>query len=104
MTIGEMRARVRLYAPARDEDDIGGASRAWTDEGAVWAWIAPAGAGETSAFDRADPTARYRVTIRARSDVRGGWRLIWGARVFRIVSAADEPNARRTLICEEELT
>ncbi len=103
-TLGQMRARVRLYAPARSEDDLGGAPRAWTDEGAAWAWIAPVSASETSAFDRADPIARYRVTLRARADVRGGWRLVWGARAFRIVSVLDEANALQTLICEEELT
>lgn len=103
-TIGQMRARVRLYAPARDDDDLGGGPRTWTDEGAVWAWIAPTGATETAAFDRADPIARYRVSMRARAGVRAGWRLAWGARSFRIASVIDEANARQALICEEELT
>lgn len=100
--IGQLRARVRLMKPARSEDELGGAVLSWTDEGPAWAWIEPAGAEESAAHDRLRAEARYRITIRHRPDVANGWRVIWGARAFRVRAALDAAKARRMLDCEEE--
>lgn len=100
--IGAMRARVMLQSPARTEDDLGGAAITWSDEGEVWAELAPAGAGERIAYDTASAVVSYTLHIRARADVRAGWRARLGARVFRVLAVRDVAGARLDLICEEE--
>lgn len=101
--IGALRARVALYAPTRTPDDMGGASLDWTPQGEAWAQVEAAGASAGAAFDTRVSTGAYRVTIYRRDDVRAGWRLIWTARVLRIVSIRDEGAPRIVLTCEEEI-
>lgn len=100
--IGALRARVTLQSPARVVDEIGGTVIAWGDEGAAWAEITEHGAGETATFDAAPSTATYRLTLRARDDVRAGWRVVWRARVLRIIGVTDVGAPRLTLFCTEE--
>ena len=100
--IGALRARVMLQSPARTPDDLGGASLAWADEGEVWAELAPAGAGERIAYDTASAIVSYVLHIRARADVRAGWRVRMGLRAFRVLAVRDLAGARLDLICEEE--
>lgn len=100
--ISQLRARVRLMKPVRADDELGGAATSWSDEGAVWAWIAPAGGGESAAFDRFAAELRCTITIRHRGDVATGWRVIWGARAFRVRLAQAIDGARVELDCTEE--
>lgn len=100
--IGALRARVQLERPVRVADEIGGAALAWLAAGTVWAEIAAEGGGAGTAFDTAPSTALYRLTLRRRDGVRAGWRVLWGARVLRILAVLDEGRARIALRCEEE--
>lgn len=100
--ISDLRERVTLHEPVRTLDDIGGATIVWTGRGDVWAQIVARGGSGGEAFDGDASFARYDVVIRARADVRAGWRLTWGARTLRIVVATPAPNARLALQCEEE--
>lgn len=101
MSIGPMRTRIRLLKPVRTEDELGGASLTWSDQGDVWAEIASSGAREDASFDLLRSRASYRTTIRKRNDIRAGWRIQWGARVFRVLAAIDAPDERTQLDCEE---
>lgn len=100
--IGALWARVMLQRPVRVADEIGGAAIVWTDVGAAWAEITGGGAVEAAAFDADASTASYRLTIRARDDVRAGWRVAWRARLLRIVGISDAGAPRLTLMCTEE--
>lgn len=100
--IGPMRARVRLEAPVRSADNIGGAALSWSNQGDVWAKIEARGAGQGADLDTAPSVAAYALTIHRRTDVRAGWRAIWGVRALRIVAVRDEGAPRIELICEEE--
>lgn len=101
-TISRMRARVRLESPTRTADTLGGAAIAWSNQGDVWAEIVAGGAGQSAAYDTAPSLAAYVLTINRRSDVRAGWRAVWGARVLSIRAVRDEGAARIELIAEEE--
>ena len=83
--IGALRERLLLQRP----ESVGGALT-FTDVSGAW--------GQASA-----EAGRHRFIIRARADVRAGWRLVWGARRFRVVAAFDADDARTELLCEEEL-
>ena len=101
--ISAMRARVRLERPTRTPDAMGGAALGWANEGDVWAEVAALSASESAAFDATPMRASLTLTIRRRDDVRAGWRVIWGARVLRIVGVRDAGEPRIDLICEEEI-
>lgn len=100
--IAPLRARVRLESPARTDDNLGGAAISWTNEGSVWAEVSTIGSARSEAFDAAPSVASFRVEMRARSDVRAGWRVVWGARVLSIVGVRNDGGARIELACEEE--
>lgn len=100
--IGAMRARVRLESPTRTPDAMGGAAFAWSNQGDVWAEVRGGGAGQSAAFDAAPSITAYTMMTHRRTDVRAGWRVVWAARVFRIVAVRDEGAPRIELICEEE--
>ncbi|HVY87150.1 MAG TPA: phage head closure protein [Caulobacterales bacterium] len=100
--IGALRARIQLQSPSRSEDDLGGGALAWSDQGAVWAEIEALSASQAADYDTAPSIAAYRVSLRPRSDVRAGWRLVWGARAFRIAGVSDDEGSRIVLYCEEE--
>lgn len=100
---GALRARVHLLRPIRTLDDLGGAAITWSDEGAVWAEIAPLSVREDAAFDVLRGRAFHRVSLRKPNEVRAGWRLQWGSRVFRVIAVRDSAPARAELECEEIL-
>lgn len=102
--IGALNARVTLQSPTRTLDDIGGAGLSWSSQGDVWAAIEASGAGVTADFDAARGLSSYRVIINRRADLHTGWRVLWGARVLRIVGVRDDGAARQTLECAEEAT
>lgn len=101
--IGAMRARVTLQSPGRVADEIGGAAIAWADGGEAWAAIVARGGSQTSAFDGSPAITLFDVTINRRTDIRVGWRVLWGGRVLRVVGVADDGAPRMTLACEEEI-
>jgi SPP1 family predicted phage head-tail adaptor len=95
-------ARVTLQSPARVADEIGGAAIVWADQGEVWATIHATGAAQLDLFDTRGAVQTFRVTINRRDQVRAGWRVLWGARVLRVVSVSDGGAPRIVLVCEEE--
>lgn len=101
-TLGAMRHRVTLQRPERVADEIGGAAIAWSDEGEAWGAIEALSGAEAAAFDAGRAVSSFRVTIHRRADARPGWRLLWGERRLRIVSATDDGAPMLSLICEEE--
>lgn len=100
--IGAQRARIQLQSPTRVADEIGGVAIAWSDAGEAWAAIDATGAGQGVDFDGAPAISSFRVTLNNRADIRAGWRVIWGARVLRVVGINDGGERRIALNCEEE--
>ncbi len=99
--IGALRARVRVLRPVRTSDDLGGAAIAWSDEGAIWAHIVETGASESAAFDALRPSVSASVRIRTGRAIAAGWRVAWGARVFRVLAVRADEAAWLNLSCEE---
>lgn len=100
--IGALRARVTLQSPTRTLDDVGGAVLGWTGQGDVWAAIEASSVGVGADFDAARGVSAYRFTINRRTDLRTGWRILWGARALRVVGVRDDGAARQTIECQEE--
>lgn len=100
--IGRLRARIVLKQPQIVADEMGGGATTYVDTETVWAEIAPAGAGVRTDYDDRVSANAYRITIRAPSDVRAGWRVQWRARSLLITAVTELGDGRMTLDCEEE--
>lgn len=99
--IGALTARVRVERPVRTDDNLGGATITWSDEGDVWSFVESIGASAAERHDTEASTTILRVTIRRRT-IRAGWRLVWGARVLRVTGVRDDGGDRIQVLCEEE--
>lgn len=98
MLIGRMDKRIKLQAYIK----VSGVS-AWTTQEAVWA-----------EFKKPDPQLKTvevagnmaselmrEIGIRYRDDVRKGWRVLWGTRVFEVMHTYDYGKSTTILICKE---
>lgn len=101
--IGALKARVTLQRPTRVADEIGGAAILWVSAGDVWAEITANSAGQGADYDAAPSMTSFAVMLNRREDVRGGWRVRWGARLLRVTGVRDDSAPRMTLTCEEEV-
>ncbi len=101
-SVAALRARITLQTPARADDDIGGAALTYANAGSVWAAIESTGGGADDAFGALRSRVSYRLSIRRRTDVRAGWRVLWGARALRVDAVRDDGGVRIVLNCVEE--
>ncbi|HFB54377.1 MAG TPA: head-tail adaptor protein [Hellea balneolensis] len=102
--IGNLRTRLSVHIPELVPDELGGSQINWVLFAQVWAHIKPSNLQERTENGRTAITQTYRVTIRWQRDFPERARLIWGARILRVLSASD-PDTRKErlhLICEEE--
>jgi len=97
---GQLSSRVALERPVRTSDGSGGATVDWVEVATLWAAIEPVAAGEDFAADRLATRVTHRITIRFRSDVEGGMRIVHRGRLLRIESWRDPDEARRFLVLE----
>ena len=95
--------RASLLARVLTPDGGGGFSESWESFAIVWASLEPQGAADAVTADRLQAKARYRVTLRRRSDIGAGQRVQLGARLFHIHGVLDAgPRAAFvTLLCED---
>ncbi|AXS39962.1 phage head closure protein [Breoghania sp. L-A4] len=102
--IADLRARVALQAPQESDDGSGGVTVAWADVATVWAFVEPQSAREQAVSGHLDGVVTHAVILRYRDDVRGGWRIVSGEQIFRVLATHDlDGRARRLLCrCEEE--
>lgn len=102
--IGPMRHRIAIQSRAETADDIGGATYTWGTDATVWAHARALGAGEIVRQGGVlSDVGRVEFTIRHRTGVRQGQRVVWDSRNYYI-TAAPNPDARKrflTLICDE---
>lgn len=101
-SIGAMRHRLALEAPADVFDELGGFARGFTTLAWVWAHIAAEGAGEDFAGQRLEQSRRFTVTLRWRGDVTSQMRFDLRGRKLVIRSVEDRDERRRFLTCRCE--
>jgi len=104
-SIGRLRRRLILEAPAGTPDGLGGTTQAFETVGAFWAQMEWLSGSETWRQGRPEQFGTWRVTLRWRSDLDAGKRLRDGGRIFDIRTVADPDGSRRHLLClVEEVT
>jgi len=74
----------------------------WTPLAVVWGGFAQTSPTERDSDGRIVGIARWRFTIRWRSDVTSANRIVYGSRIFRLVATADPTGDQRYLVIEAE--
>ncbi len=84
-TGSQLDRRVTLQQPVITRDpDFGAEVKTWANVATVWARISEDTASETVQTDERVLTRLISVRMRYRADVSTTWRLVYGARMFRI--------------------
>jgi SPP1 family predicted phage head-tail adaptor len=99
--IGELTRRLVLQQPVGTPDGAGGVTRAYAPVTTLWASVEPISARGVVVAGAPGATVTHRISIRWRSDVTTRYRLVDGARVYRIVSMRDQDAGRFLLIHAE---
>lgn len=102
---GRMTARLSLEQPEDLSDGQGGTIRTWQSIASLWALIEPQSVSRDERGGADVATINQTVTIRFRSDIRRGDRLVKGARTLFVRALRDPDESRRFLLldCEEEV-
>lgn len=97
---GRLSSRVSLERQIRTPDASGGATTEWEEVVTLWAAIDPVAAGESLSADRLSTRVTHRITIRFRTDIEGGMRIVHRTRNLRIAHWRDLDETRRFLVLE----
>jgi SPP1 family predicted phage head-tail adaptor len=105
MNAGKLDKRVSIQQQSTTRDELNQKVDTWSTltNGAVWASVQPLRASEAISYEASQMIRTHRVTIRYRADVTADMRLLFGVRVFKIVSIRnpDERGEFLELMCEE---
>jgi SPP1 family predicted phage head-tail adaptor len=86
---GALDRRVRLDYPLTSRTDDGGESVTWVTAASVWASVEVNRGGKLYAAEATHFEAGLTYRIRARNDLRAGWRLVHGDDVFEITAITE---------------
>lgn len=100
--IGKMRHLFTLQQEMRSDDGGGGSASSWQSLAEIWGALEAISGGETISADRVSGSAKYRITIRWRSDMLPAMSFLLGDRRFHILAVLDMDGRRRFLRCECE--
>lgn len=84
LAAGKLRHRVVLQASVQVQDSAGDWVQGWHSMGTVWAAIAPVSGREFIQSQGTQSEVTARITIRNRSDVTAGWRIVHGSKFYNI--------------------
>lgn len=91
---GQLNRRLLLEAAHDSADGAGGVIRSYQTVTTLWAQVTPVSTRADVEADRLCGAARYRIVIRARSDVTTRHRFQDSARVYRIVALRESADRR----------
>lgn len=98
MLIGRMDKRIELQTYIKTS----GVST-WTTQRAVWAEFKKPDPQLKTAEVAGNITSELmrEIGIRYRTDVRKGWRVLWGTKVFEVMHTYDYGKSTTMLVCRE---
>ena len=102
--ISDLSTRLELERPVLSDDGAGGTVTSYEPAGFAWGAVMVRAMAERFSDERLDGVVTHRIRLRGDAEVAGGWRLVKGTRVFRVLAASD-PDDRgrwRDLLAEEE--
>lgn len=101
---GKLRHRVSIQTESTAVDSYGEPTASWSTDETVWASIEPTGGNEVDIGEGQTGIITHRIFIRYTANASPKKRLLFGARVFGIVSVLnhEERNEFMQLQCKEE--
>jgi len=99
MLIGRMDKRIKLQAYVKTS----GLS-SWTTQGAVWVEFKKPDLKTVEVAGNIASELMREIGIRYRTDVRKGWRVLWGTRTFEVMHTYDYGKSTTILVCREVVT
>lgn len=107
MRSGRLRHRVSIQSRSQSLNSYGEPSNSFSEitGGAVWAAIESAGAREGKLADHRDEIITHNVLIRHLAGIDATHRVVFGSRVFDVVSVVnrDERDIQLELRCKERV-
>ena len=100
---GWLRHRVVIEAAVAAADGAGGETLTWSTHATTWALIEPAGATETVVAGGLTGVLTHRVSLRFRTDITGGMRVLYRGKRYRVLVAEDPDARRRYLTLKTEI-
>lgn len=100
---GDLRHRITIQSATTGSDGQGGTTKTWATLATVWAQVRPISGREAVQAGQMTSTLTTTVTIRSRTDVTVGQRVVHGSRTLAIASVQD-PDGRSeqlALLCSE---
>lgn len=101
---GQLNVRGRLESPVETSDGMGGGDVTWTLVGDAWMNIEPGHGREFWAIQHTQPLATHMITMRYRTDVVAGMRIIANGKAYRIVAPpadVEHKHEQLLLTCEQ---
>jgi len=103
MKIGTLKHRVVLQRKTVIADELKQQTESWTDFAYVWAGIEPLTGREYFSARQENADITTRVTIRYLKDITSDIRVLFGIRIFEVLSVINpkELNQSLVLMCRE---
>ena len=101
MSIGKMDKRIELKQNIRTPDGAGGYSTALTTVATVWAEEVKPSYRTLQEAGATVSELNRTFKIRARADVRKGWKAVLGTRTMDVQHAYDPDRTTTVLVCRE---
>lgn len=102
MKAGSLNKRVTIQQPGTTQDEIGQPVAGWVDVATVWANIRNRTGSEAMRSDSETSVVQASIRLRYRTDVDASMRVVYGARVYKIVAVLpdDVKKDHVDLVCE----
>lgn len=96
---GSLRSELSLQQRSTAPDGMGGSVAGWSEVATLQARIEPLSDRVAFGADKTTQRITHRITMRHRSGVSAGMRLVSGARIFAISTVHDPDESGRYLVC-----
>lgn len=100
---GSLRERITIQQDVGIEDTSGERSHSWQDFHSCWAAVQDLSGREYFEANQSQSEISTQVRIRHKAGIRPQMRILWGSRIFEIVSVANPmaKNAELVILCSE---
>lgn len=102
---GKLDQRIAFQAATLAADGLGGRTKTWAAVPSVpnvWAHVRALGGGEGMAEGQQQARTRYLFTVRNRSDISEGNRIVWQSENYNIRRIEREGGRKLYLVIEAE--
>jgi SPP1 family predicted phage head-tail adaptor len=105
MRIGKLRHKITIQEYSAARDSFGAETEGWNDKASVFASITPISGKEYFASQQLNAEVTTKITIRYLEGITPKMRVVFGDRIFEIVSVLnfEERNVELNLMCKESV-